>query len=160
MTWVKRHIVCLPAVPIALITGETPLHLLCTTYHMKHDHGKEVAKRLIDGGADINARTLWGDTAAHYCGRWSSHHLLEYLLNEGIEVEKRKELYPQTDDFFANLKVSEAEAEDFRLTLLQKVAKSACIIKANLIIERIMRARNKVKDPWTFDVKSCALDGH
>jgi len=39
------------------------------------------------------------------------------------------------------LGITEDDAEDFRLTLLQKVAKSSCIIKANLVIERIMGAR-------------------
>jgi len=70
--------------------GETPLHLLATNYHFNNNHGIGVAKRLMEGGADVNARTLWGDTPAHYAGRWSSHHLLSFFLDEGSHVDKNK----------------------------------------------------------------------
>ena len=63
-----------------------------------NNHGVDVAKILLDGGADLNARTVWGDTAAHYCGRWGPHELLQFLLDKGIEVhkskgEKKREVY-------------------------------------------------------------------
>ncbi len=47
-------------------------------------------------------------------------------------------------NFFAKMSVPPNEQEDFEMTLLQKVARSTCIVKANLVIEKIMRARNKL----------------
>ncbi len=135
-----------------------------------HNHGIDVAKVLLGGGADLNARTVWGDTAAHYCGRWGPHELLEFMLDRGIEVHKSKggwglligdcvQVFKQSlfllsfafssevcihPNFFARLSVTPEEQEDFEMSLLQKVARSTCIVKANMVIERIMRARNKL----------------
>ena len=47
-----------------------------------------VIDRLLSAGADLNCRTAWGDTAAHYSGRWSSIEVLSHLLEKGIEVDK------------------------------------------------------------------------
>lgn len=47
-------------------------------------------------------------------------------------------------DFFLKQKIPPDEQDDFRLSLVQKVAKSGCIVKAHLVFEKIMSARNKL----------------
>ena len=44
----------------------------------------------MNGGAKLDARTDWGDTAVHYAARWGTHIVLEFLLDEGISVVKPK----------------------------------------------------------------------
>ena len=52
----------------------------------------DVLKALLDTNpALLNMRTVWGDTAAHYAGRWGAPQVLTFLLDEGIEVDKPQE---------------------------------------------------------------------
>ena len=44
-------------------------------------------------------------------------------------------------DFCETHKISEEEATNFGYTLLQKTAKSTCILKNTIIMDRMMRAR-------------------
>ena len=43
----------------------------------------------MDSGVDINARTDWGDTAAHYAALHGTYEVLELLCEDGIAVDKR-----------------------------------------------------------------------
>lgn len=43
---------------------------------------------LLEAGAKLDARTAWGDTAIHYAARWGTDKVMEFLLNEGIAIDK------------------------------------------------------------------------
>ena len=43
---------------------------------------------LLSNGADLNARTFWGDTAVHYAALNGTFEVLQYLCDEGISVSK------------------------------------------------------------------------
>ena len=49
---------------------------------------QETIKRLLAAGADLNARTEWGDTAAHYAALTGSYTALRHLIEQGIQVDK------------------------------------------------------------------------
>ena len=53
------------------------LHLILTT---ATGHSRKVAEELLQGGANLNARTSYGDTAAHYAARHGTVCTLKYLL--------------------------------------------------------------------------------
>ena len=53
-----------------------------------YEYGVEVIRYLLGKGADIHARTLWGDTAAHYAALYSSCQVLSCLVEEGCPVGK------------------------------------------------------------------------
>ena len=44
--------------------------------------------------------------------------------------------------FFEKHKLSKEEREEYEYTLLQKVAKSSCIVKTTLVLDRICDARS------------------
>ena len=48
----------------------------------------DLIKYLLDYGANLNAATVWGDTAAHYAARFGSPNVFKYLIDRGIEVSK------------------------------------------------------------------------
>ena len=50
-----------------------------------------MVERLLDVGVDINMRTDWGDTAAHYAALHGNHEVLKFLCEEGISVDKPME---------------------------------------------------------------------
>ena len=56
----------------------------------ENDYNVKVVECLLNGGAKLDARTDWGDTAVHYAARWGTHIVLEFLLDEGISVVKPK----------------------------------------------------------------------
>ena len=41
---------------------------------------------LLDSGADLNARTKWGDTVGHYAACFASYEALKFLLEEGVDL--------------------------------------------------------------------------
>jgi ankyrin repeat protein len=45
---------------------------------------------ILDGGGNLCARTLWGDTAIHYAARSGTDKVMVFLLDEGIPVGKPK----------------------------------------------------------------------
>ena len=49
-----------------------------------------VLEYLLSKGADLNARTKWGDTAGHYAALSAKYEALRYLLEKGIDVNKDK----------------------------------------------------------------------
>ena len=48
----------------------------------------DVIEYLLDSGADVNARTKWGDTAGHYAACFASYEALKFLLEEGVDLVK------------------------------------------------------------------------
>ena len=48
------------------------------------------------------------------------------------------------ENFWSDHGIPEAMREDLEMTLLQKVAKSTCMIKAHVVLDRVMDARNKL----------------
>ena len=57
---------------------------------LENDYNRSIVRRLLDAGVDINARTDWGDTAAHYAALHGTYEVLELLCEEGINVDKRR----------------------------------------------------------------------
>ena len=57
----------------------------------ENDYNRAIVLRLLDAGVDINARTDWGDTAAHYAALHGTYEVLKLLCEEGISVDKPKE---------------------------------------------------------------------
>lgn len=57
----------------------------------ENDFNRAIVLRLLDAGVDINARTDWGDTAAHYAALHGTYEVLKLLCEEGISVDKSKE---------------------------------------------------------------------
>ena len=54
----------------------------------QYGNGVDVIKFLLRQGADITARTLWGDTAAHCAALYSGIHVMQYLIEQGCPVSK------------------------------------------------------------------------
>lgn len=50
----------------------------------------KVCKLLLEAGGDVDARTVFGDTAVFYAARWGTYHVVEFLLDRGICVDKPK----------------------------------------------------------------------
>ena len=57
----------------------------------ENDYNSAIVVRLLDAGVDINARTDWGDTAAHYAALHGTFEVLQLLCEEGISVNKPNE---------------------------------------------------------------------
>ena len=60
------------------------------------------------------------------------------------------------DAFFEKHKVTEEERQDFVMTMLQKVAKSTCIIKTTYVLDKICDARNML----AVNIYYCELIEH
>ena len=67
---------------------ETPL-----MYAARNEH-VDAATVLLDNGANINARTIWGLTAADLCVRYNCHRMLDFLLFG--QANHRHETYDYT----------------------------------------------------------------
>lgn len=52
---------------------------------------RDTIECLLDAGADLNARTDWGDTAFHYAALKGTYQVLRFLCEEGIDVHKPAE---------------------------------------------------------------------
>ena len=48
----------------------------------------DVIEFLLDFGANLNARTKWGDTPGHYAACFASFEALKFLIEEGVDMEK------------------------------------------------------------------------
>ena len=55
-----------------------------------HHCGIDVLELLLKGGADLNARTKWGDNALHYAARRGTAEVMRFLVDKGIEIGKTK----------------------------------------------------------------------
>ena len=53
-----------------------------------HNCGIEVLEMLLKSGADLNARTKWGDNALHYAARRGGAEVMRFLIDRGIEIGK------------------------------------------------------------------------
>lgn len=60
--------------------GYTPLHRAC------YNNNVEIAKLLIQYGADVNARTEFGWTPLHSAAKWSNAECVALLLQYGADV--------------------------------------------------------------------------
>jgi ankyrin repeat protein len=49
---------------------------------------QDVVQRILEAGADLNARTEWGDTPSHYAAQYSCYEVLRQLIDQGAEVHK------------------------------------------------------------------------
>jgi ankyrin repeat protein len=61
-----------------------------TIYFADNNRNVDVVELLLDHGAELNARTEWGDTALHYAARYGTFDVLNYLCEEGISVGKTR----------------------------------------------------------------------
>ena len=50
----------------------------------------DVLEYLLNAGADLNARTKWGDTAGHYAALSATYEALRFLVEEGIDLDRDK----------------------------------------------------------------------
>ena len=50
----------------------------------------ELIEYLLDSGADLNARTTWGDAAINYAAGFASCEAFRFLLEEGADLEKNE----------------------------------------------------------------------
>lgn len=65
--------------------GYTPLHRAC------YNNNVEIAKLLIQYGADVNARTEFEWTPLHSAARWSNAECVALLLQYGADVNALSE---------------------------------------------------------------------
>ena len=66
--------------------SETPLHLAAGVYN---ENSLEICQILLDSQCiDLNARTDWGDTPAHYAAFTGTMDTLQYLVELGSSVSK------------------------------------------------------------------------
>ena len=56
--------------------------------NIENDCNRDVVERILKAGADLNARTEWGDTPAHYAAQYSCYEVLRQLIEKGAEVDK------------------------------------------------------------------------
>ncbi len=80
--------------------GETPLHLASWNGHM------EVARLMINKGADVNARNNLGETPLHLAVRDDDEDMAELLISKGGNVNAR--------DNAGNTPLRKAESEEMR----------------------------------------------
>ena len=57
-------------------------------YFAENNSNIDVVERILSAGADLNARTEWGDTPAHYAAAYSRYEVLRHLIDKGCEVHK------------------------------------------------------------------------
>ena len=60
--------------------GETALHL-CARWN-----SPEIARMLIDAGADVNIQRIGGETALHWCSRFNRPEISRMLIDAGVDV--------------------------------------------------------------------------
>ena len=47
-----------------------------------------MVKHILAAGADLNARTEWGDTPLHYAAQNGAYFVVRQLIEKGAEVHK------------------------------------------------------------------------
>ena len=62
----------------------------------------DLIEYLLDSGADLNARTKWGDAPIHYAACFTSYEAFKFLLEEGADLE-RNEIRKLKSYMFNNL---------------------------------------------------------
>ena len=55
-------------------------------------NGTALVELLLNAGADLNATTAWGDTAAHYAALTGTMDNLQFLVEAGISITQNKAL--------------------------------------------------------------------
>lgn len=50
----------------------------------------DLIEYLLDSGADLNARTKWGDAPIHYAACFTSYEAFKFLLEEGADLERNE----------------------------------------------------------------------
>ena len=100
--------------------GETPIHLAAG-----HRSGRQCVLFLLRSGADISVMTKSGAGAAHYAADTGSAEIMKYLVEHGAPLGAR------TDD-------------DNSSSLLRLVALSGCKKKGSYLLDKMMRAKNKL----------------
>ena len=54
----------------------------------EYNEKQDVVARILAAGADLNARTEWGDTPIHYAAKSSSYETIRFLCEKGAEITK------------------------------------------------------------------------
>ncbi len=106
------------------------------------ENGTVILETLLDAGADLNARTSWGDTAIHNAALSGTLDSLKFLLEEGISVSKPQCNPDEAFKIAQKAGFTDEWAETMNYDILQKVGKSSCINKATHILDMMMHARN------------------
>lgn len=135
---------------------QTPLHMVGACF--ARDRSRQCAELLLNSGANLNARTEWGDTVIHPTAMYGAVDMLEYLLDEGISIAK--EGNTSASEICAKNGLAKEAVEEFDLSLLTKVVMSRCIEKNTLIIDRMLAARNQsIINDYLLNFKQGNLKG-
>ena len=92
---------------------ETPLHLAASHYTKENNCNVDVIERLLDGGAKLDARTAWGDTAIHYAARWGTDKVMGFLIDEGVPLDRPE--ITVTQEFWDKHHIEENLVKDYKL---------------------------------------------
>ena len=63
-------------------------NLVLNFAHTENNGNQDVVERILEAGADLNARTEWGDTPFHYAALHGGYEVLRFLCEEGAEIDK------------------------------------------------------------------------
>ena len=118
-----------------------------------------IVELLLKAGADLNAITAWGDTAAHYAALSGTVEHLQYLVEAGITLTKSPGLASEAWRLCSKFGLPAEDEEAMNYNLLQKVAKSSCLNKSIYLMEQMMKVRQKVRTNECMPLHSSSLGG-
>lgn len=79
---------------------QDPLHTACGVYNLSDNRVHEIVRLLVDHGADVNSRGLWGQTPLHKACRQSCLPLTKYLCENGADIYVQSYVYADNFGFY------------------------------------------------------------
>ena len=62
--------------------------ILVLTVYLENNCNQDVVERILAAGADLNARTEWGDTPLDYAAQFNGYEVIKQLVDKGAEIHK------------------------------------------------------------------------